>query len=179
MCDAATGSSSSSLHICMHAGISNTHAWVDSSPAMGSSSGTRKGTPNTYFTVMENGYLRVLVEGSNKDAHHEGVARLLLWMVDGPPPNDHDEDGDAVPWVCMHLCNNKRCLNVSHLAWGSRSANTKGNSASGGRYHSLQRAMIDRRKLWVADGDEVGEAGVACAWPGGVYARPPPALGTS
>ena len=48
-----------------------------------------------------------------------GAHALVLWAYVGPPP-------DAKRYVCMHVCDNKRCINPKHLYWGTRSMNKRG-----------------------------------------------------
>lgn len=49
--------------------------------------------------------------------------RLVLWMAAGPPANE-------AAGRCIHLCENPRCLNPLHLAWGSASENMRGDFTS-------------------------------------------------
>jgi hypothetical protein len=58
------------------------------------------------------GYLEVkLASGRVWEYAH----RLVLWAFDGPPTAQYPE--------AMHTCNNKMCLNISHLHWGSHEEN--------------------------------------------------------
>ncbi len=41
-----------------------------------------------------------------------GVHRLVCWAINGPPPPN------MLMKHCMHACNNPRCCNPLHLAWG-------------------------------------------------------------
>lgn len=73
-----------------------------------------------YLSVDQCGYLKlILAYDSRHDSRTRGNVqemghRFVLWSIYGPP---------APGMVCMHYCNNKRCLNPLHLVWGPQSEN--------------------------------------------------------
>jgi hypothetical protein len=48
----------------------------------------------------------------------EVACRVVLWSYVGPPPNAN--------MMCMHICDNPRCLNPLHLYWGTMRQNVVG-----------------------------------------------------
>ena len=72
---------------------------------------------------------------------YELAHRLLAWMVYGPSPNPHAKK------VVGHLCGNKRCLNVLHLAWMSQRTNTAYHNARGKR-EAQERAGQAYQEAW-------------------------------
>lgn len=53
------------------------------------------------------GYGQVIFRGEKRQAH---AVALLLAGIDRPAPPDH---------LALHSCDNRRCVNLAHLRWGS------------------------------------------------------------
>lgn len=98
--------------------------------------------------VKRDSYLAVslLEDERGKTQVYEYAHRLLLYALRGPPPlTEKGEAGETSPtkvkrvqryhpadlpahcrlqaMQCMHVCENKRCLNVMHMCWGTASEN--------------------------------------------------------
>lgn len=64
-----------------------------------------------HLTIGRSGRNKILVT-----AH-----QFVLWAIKGPPNLAPQNARDGMPYTkvhCMHVCNNPRCLNPLHLAWG-------------------------------------------------------------
>jgi len=66
----------------------------------------------------------------------EGAHRIVLWSVVGPPSSDN--------YVAMHSCNNTRCLNPLHLAWGTRQENFVDGRRGGDTAAEAMRRILER-----------------------------------
>lgn len=60
--------------------------------------------------------------------------RFILWAMDGVTGSN----------VCMHVCNNKACLNPHHLVWGDNQDNHISNRK--GNWDAMKRAWLVREK---------------------------------
>lgn len=92
-----------------------------------------------YLSVDQSGYLKLVLAYDSRDSEIQAPTvgniqemghRFVLWSVFGPPPSAN--------MVCMHYCNNKKCLNPMHLVWGNQSENL--NDAVGHTRGPAQRA---------------------------------------
>jgi hypothetical protein len=77
-----------------------------------------------YLSVDQSGYLKLVLAYDSRHSEIQGPTvgniqemghRFVLWSIFGPPPSAN--------MVCMHFCNNKKCLNPMHLVWGNQSEN--------------------------------------------------------
>jgi hypothetical protein len=73
---------------------------------------------------------------SGPEQIREGAHRIVLWFVCGPP--------DDVNHVAMHYCNNTRCLNPLHLAWGTRQENFDDGRRGGDTANEAMRRIMER-----------------------------------
>lgn len=84
---------------------------------------------------LEGGYLRLRLAPHVFEQAH----RIVVWAFFGPP-GDHPESYDGS--VCMHACNNKRCLNPEHLIWGSMADNLADTRRPSGIVANARRALL-------------------------------------
>ena len=73
---------------------------------------------------------------SGPEQIREGAHRIVLWFVCGPP--------DDVNHVAMHYCNNTRCLNPLHLAWGTRQENFDDGRRGGDTANEAMQRIMER-----------------------------------
>ena len=95
-----------------------------------------------HLNIDGQGYIQVYLAYDRKlavpgpDQIREGAHRIVLWFVCGPPDN--------VNMVAMHYCNNTRCLNPLHLAWGTRQENFDDGRRGGDTANEAMRRIMER-----------------------------------
>jgi hypothetical protein len=116
------------------------------------------------------GYEAQTPDGKRGKVVREGVHRLLLWMLIGPPQHANQ--------VCIHLCDNKKCVNPMHLVWASRAQNCRGDAAAYLEAQQEEAVFLAQREADLVAQQE--EAGVVAGqprckgWPGGQALVAPP-----
>ena len=67
------------------------------------------------------GYVTMAIGRDRRNKNWVTAHQFVLWAIKGPPDLPPRNARDGTPYTkvhCMHVCNNPRCLNPLHLAWG-------------------------------------------------------------
>lgn len=82
--------------------------------------GSKVNVPSSHNYVN----LRVPREGSTGGSTI-GVHRIMCWLLHGPPPSRMGQHH------VRHMCNNRWCINPTHLQWGSPAENNRDREMQG------------------------------------------------
>jgi hypothetical protein len=108
--------------------------------------------PKGLYPLQGKGYLQLRAENRKNISVH----RLVMLAVWGPPFPEKKKESlrggreKKGAWLTMHLCDNPRCLNPMHLAYGKGYDNNNLRNSKE-EIHNLKAQAEKRRHMWWAD----------------------------